>query len=184
MPVLDKKKLLSFAKQKAAPPMAANMLASKRAAAVKPAMPPAAPPAAPSPVGAQEDGGDEQELFLHELVEEAAQEAEAGADPELEDLIAGSTSQGPDDVPVWALDPEKWAEAAEAVGLGQEGVDAMYEEPYVVTAYLYRKIDGPIQGLDAEEPGEQEAPEADVTKPGGAAKALQMRAASSRPPEV
>lgn len=183
MPVLDKKKLLSFAKQKAAPPMAANMLASKRAAAVKPAMPPAAPPAAPAPVGAQE-GEDEQELFLHELVEEAAQEAEAGADPELEDLIASSDSKGPDDVPAWALDPEKWAEAAEAVGLGQEGVDAMYAEPYVVTAYLYRKIDGPIQGLDAEEPGEQEAPEADVTKPGGAAKALQMRAASSRPPEV
>jgi hypothetical protein len=129
--------------------------------------------------------GEDHEMQIYELVEDAAQAAEGALDQELEDTIAGSDSKGPEDVPKWALDPEKWKEAAEAVGLGIEGVQEKYEEPYVVTAYLYKMIGGPI-AADGQPGAEGAAPksagETDMTKKGAAASALQARAAA-RPPQ-
>ena len=128
--------------------------------------------------------GEEQEVHIFELVEDAAQAAEGGLDQELEDTIAGTDSKGPQDPPAWALEPEKWAEAAEAVGLGVEGVQDKYEEPFVVTAYLYKLIGGQIQAAELPEAEGAEKPggETDMTKKGAAAKALQARAAAKAPP--
>ena len=89
------------------------------------------------------------------LVEEAAQEAESGHDTELEDLIASSEppppakeGEGEPDshmqAPHWVTDAEKWDDAADAVGLGDPDKEARYEEPFVVTAYLYKKLGGQI----------------------------------------
>jgi hypothetical protein len=145
----------------------------------------------PMPPGHQEPHtemphpGEESEVQIYELVEDAAQAAEGGLDQELEDTIAGTDSQGPQDPPPWALEPEKWAEAAEAVGLGIEGVQEKYEEPYVVTAYLYKLIGGAIQASElpgAEDGGGAKPPETDMSKKGAAAKAIQARAAVAKAP--
>lgn len=179
MPIMEKSKIHAFAKKAAASPMAASLLAQKRAAAKAP--PPA--PAKKEAVGSRIEGmEDEQQVEIFELVEEAAQKAEAGEDVELEDAIAGIKSEGPEDVPAWAEDAEKWKQAAEAVGLGIPGTEDKYDEPHVVAAYLYKMIDGPVSGLGMPEAPEAPAEEAsDMAKPGAAAKALQARAAAKAP---
>lgn len=159
----------------AKPPMPAPKL--------MPLKPPAAPPLPgqePPPAMAEQPG--EQHIF--ELVEDAAQAAEGGLDQELEDTIAGTDSKGPQDPPPWALEPEKWAEAAEAVGLGVEGLQEKYEEPFVVTAYLYKLIGGQIQaaGLPGADEGADKPPETDMTKKGAAASALKARATVAKAP--
>lgn len=184
MPQMEKSKLAAFAKKKANPPPAATVLAQKRAQAKQPAPAPGAHP--PAPVPGAEPPGDETEMHLHELVEEAAQEAESSADMELEDVVASGQSTGPDDPPTWATDPAKWKEAAEAVGLGGAG-DDMFDEPYVVTAYLYKKIGGPLAGDVNDIPPPPDVPAedhstGDMSKPGAAAKALHARAAAKQPP--
>jgi hypothetical protein len=189
-----KSSVSAFAKKAATPPPAASLLAKKRAmAAQPPPAVPAAPPAPPMPAPAAPamarppapmmpgmPEGDGTPVNLFELVEEAAQAAEGQADPDIEDAIAGSDSQGPDDPPEFAQDPEKWAEAAEAVGLGVPGTEDKYDEPFAVTVYLYAMIGGamaPAEG--AEPPPEEKAPEeSDMSKPGTAAKAIQARAAA------
>ena len=167
MPMMEKSKLLNFAKKSASKPSAVGLLAQKRAEAK------GTKPDASVELPHEEMPGDEQEVYLHELVEESAQEAEAGQDIELEDAIAGSHSQSLEDVPAWAEDQEKWREAAEAVGLGSAGHD-LYDEPDVVTAYLYRKLGGPVKGMEI--PAPPEAPQVDgqtdMAKPGAAAKAI------------
>jgi len=175
MPVLDKQKLLAFSKKKAATPLAAGLLAQKRAQVGAPAQDPTPAKPAKNPEPA---GGDEQEAYLFELVEEAAAAAESGVDPELEDIIAGTTSKGIDDPPPWAKDAEKWHEVAEAVGYGT-GAETKYDEPYVVAAYLYKMAGGEIEGGGLPDVDESavESTQADVTRPGGAAKALRARAA-------
>jgi hypothetical protein len=171
-------------------------------AAPKPGTPGAAPPGGakvmpmrPPPAdGAHQEPhapvpGDDQEAHIFDLVEPAAQAAEGSLDPELEDLIASAEPTDSGDMPPpWATNAEMWKEAAEAVGLGM-GAEDMYEEPFVVTAYLYKMIGGEIQGggipqVDAAggAPGAPQ-PEADVTKKGGAAAAIAARAkARSAPP--
>lgn len=185
MPVMPKQNILAFAKRAAAPPPVAGMLAQKRALAKAP---PQGSPAKhagsmQAPPGAADGAGEESEVHLHELVEEAAQAAEQATDQELEDIIAGVASTGPDDVPAYAEDAAKWKEAAEAVGLGGAG-DDMFDEPAVVTAYLYRMIGGPVKGLEIAPPPEMPTEEAagDMSKPGAAAKAIQARAAAKAPP--
>lgn len=173
MPFPPKKSIQTFAKKAATPPMAAAMLAKKRAAA-PPAPPPAAaaPPAAPAPEAPEE----EQLMNMSELLEEAAQEAEAMSNPEIEDLIAGySMEQNEDPLqpPEWAEDPELWEHVAKTVGLDVPELSARYEEPFAVAAYLYAKMGGPIaageEGSGEHEMGE----ESDMEKPGAAAKAMQ-----------
>lgn len=183
MPVMPKQNLLAFAKKAAAPPPTAGLLAKKRAQAAAAKAPP--PPAAPAPkpgAGPGEAAGEDTQVHLHELVEEAAQAAEAGADTELEDAVAGVASKGPDDVPAFAEDAAKWKEAAEAVGLGGAGED-MYEEPAVVTAYLYKMIGGAVKGMELPPAPDAPADEhgGDMSKPGAAAKAIQARAAAKAP---
>lgn len=196
MPVMDKQKLLAFAKKKAAPPPAAQALAQKKAQGSAPApaapaghAPPGAAPhagAVPPHPGAAPGGpaapGDQQ-VHLHELVEEAAQEAEAGHDVDLEDVIAGTHEATADQAPPWAEDPAKWKEAAEAVGLGVPGTEDKYDEPVVVAAYLYKKIGGPVKGLTELQPP-PEAPDepkhADMSKPGAAASAIHAKATAAK----
>jgi len=142
---------------------------------VHPPAPPPDPNAPPPP-----EPLPEQEVHIFELVEDAAQAAEGSLDQELEDIIAsGPESKGPDDPPKWAQDPDQWREAAEAVGLGVEGTEDKYEEPFVVTAYLYKMIGGPIAEAEGDEKNESdEPPDADMAKPGSAAKAIHARAAA------
>jgi len=141
---------------------------------------PLKPPPAPGHDDATEapHPGEEQEVHIFELVEDAAQAAEGAVDPELEDIITSAPeSQGPDDPPQWAGDPEKWKEAAEAVGLGA-GAEDKYEEPFVVTAYLYKMIGGAVATPGEDGEMGPPPPPADVTKPGGAAAALHARGAA------
>lgn len=187
LPQIEKSKLHAFAKKAASPPPAAQLLAKKRAMAK--AAPPAAPPPAPAapgapPAPAAQAGAppEDMEMYLHELVEEAAQEAEAGADVDLEDAIGGTKTFSAEQPPEWALDAEKWAEAAQAVGLGGAG-DDMYEEPGVVAAYLYKKMGGEVAGMEippAPGEGELDEGETDITKPGAAAKAMATAAAAKK----
>lgn len=189
MPFPPKKSIQAFAKKTATPPLAASMLAKKRAAAppapaVAPpavpvaAAPPGAPPvavppvaAAPAPVPAAAPAPEEQVMNMSEMLEEAAQEAEAMANPEIEDLIAGYTLEGDVDpmaVPAWASDPELWEHVAKTVGLDVPELSARYEEPFAVAAYLYAKMGGPLK--QAEEAAAEEG--GDMEKPGTAAKAM------------
>ncbi len=165
------------------PPGAKPPMPAPKLMPLKPPMPPGhAEPHAEVP-----HPGEESEVHIFELVEDAAQAAEAGVDQELEDTIAGTDSTGPQDPPPWALEPEKWAEAAEAVGLGVEGVQDKYEEPFVVTAYLYKLIGGQIQSaeLPSAEEGGAKPPETDMTKKGAAASALKARSvAKAAPPQA
>jgi hypothetical protein len=183
MPVMPKQNILAFAKRTAAPPAVSGMLAQKRAQAKAPAAPVRAPMAKPPHPDMEQGPEEESEVHLHELVEEAAQAAEDAKDQELEDVIAGVASTGPEDVPAYAEDAAKWAEAAEAVGLGGAGED-MFDEPAVVTAYLYRMIGGAVKGLEIAPPPEMpdEGAPSDMSKPGAAAKAIQARAAAKAPP--
>ena len=86
--------------------------------------------------------------MLDDLVFEAEAEAQAGADGDLEDAIAsepapqGEAAMQP---PKWAVDADKWHEAAEAVGLDMPGIEEKFEEPFVVAAYLYKKIGGQVK---------------------------------------
>lgn len=220
MAMMDKSKLLAFSKKKANPPLAAPVLAAKRAQAK--AMPPPAAPGAPGamppkpamgakppmpgakpafpPKPAAMPGkpplpnpqhneaaeapheGEGEEKFIFELVEDAAQAAEASVDPELEQIIGSEPPQEGIDPPTWATDSAMWAEAAEAVGLGTEAADK-YAEPFVVTCYLYKLIGGPIQGGDLPAVDESVTPEADMTKPGAAAKAIHARSAARPAPQ-
>lgn len=182
MPQMEKSKLLAFAKKTAKPPMGAKALAEKRKSAAPASDAPsaqAAAPGAPPPAAS----GAEAPVNLFELVEEAAVAAEAAQDIELEDIIAGTQSTGPDDLPPWAQDPVKWKEAADAVGLGIPGTEDKYDEPVVVAAYLYKMIGGPVTG-SADIPPVPDAPlpEADMSKPGAAAKAIQARATTKAAP--
>lgn len=173
MPPLEKQKLLTFAKKANSPKPVAKLLAEKRASATQP--PPGGPPA---PAAALPEDDEEREVMLHEMVEEAAQEAEAGADLELEDAIAGYTSKDPQEVPDWVEDPDKWADVVEAVDLNGTAPD-MYDEPLVVAAYLYKKIGGGVKGISSAEGADaSEEASPDMSKPGSAAKALQARAAA------
>lgn len=174
MPVLDKQQLLAFSKKKAASPLGANALAQKRSMAKAPA---ATPPLQKKPQGGlAHQAGEEMETHLFELAEEAAEMAQAGQDQELEQVIGSfPEAQGAEDPPKWATDADKWAEAAEAVGLGT-GADLKYDEPFVVTAYLYKMIGGPISVEELPALEEVDAEPADMSKPGNAAKALQARA--------
>jgi hypothetical protein len=205
MALMEKSKLMAFAKKQATAPLAAQKLMQKRALAKPPPPPPAAAPSsgpmkpalamkktlAGAPPGHAEPhdeaphDGEEQEMYIHELVEEAATEAEAGKDQELEDAVAGYTSKSGEDIPKWAHDPALWKEAADAVGLGVPGTEDKYDEPFVVAAYLYRKLGGPVEGL---EPAAAEAPApegpADMSKPGAAAKAIHARAQALSPTEA
>jgi len=202
MAMMDKSKLLAFSKKKASPPLAADALAKKRAmaktmappapepaAASKPAFPPKpAPmpgkPPLPNPkhneAAEAPHEGEGEERFIFELVEDAALAAESGVDQELEQIIGSEPPKEGVEPPSWATDAEMWAEAAEAVGLGTEAADK-YAEPFVVTCYLYKLIGGAIEGGDLPAVEESMEPEADMTKPGAAAKALLARS-TSRPP--
>jgi len=183
MPMMEKSKLHAFAVKAAKPPNGAVMLAQKRNASKAPP-PMAGKPAAPA-AAAPGDEMEEESVNLFDLVEEAAQKAESGEDVDLEDVVAETQSAGPDDVPEWVEDPAKWAEAAEAVGLGVPGTEDKYDEPIVVTAYLYKMIGGPVKGLelpDVPVKPEDEEGESDMSKPGAAAKAIQARAASKGAP--
>lgn len=186
MPLADKQKLLAFAKKTAQPPLAAKVLQQKRMMAQQPA-PPAAPPAAPqAPAASAAPQGEGEEAYIFELVEEAAEAAESGADTELEDAIAGTPEDvSADNPPKWAEDPDRWREAAEAVGLGA-GAEDFYEEPVVVAAYLYKKIGGPVRGIatpplpEGAEPVEDHQQPPKAPPPGSAAKAMQAKAAVAR----
>lgn len=177
---IDRAKIKGFAKRAATPPSAAVALAKKRAAAK----------AAPS-VESEEDEtpGEETDhpdsgLPIYELVDRAAEAAEKGEDTELEDAMAGATSTGPDDPPP-GFDPAKWAEAAEAVGLGPDGpAQDQFAEPAIVTAYLYKLIGGPTPGEDASAAAPTDE-DSDMAKPGAAAKALaRARGAMSAQPDA
>ena len=187
MAQMEKSKLMAFAKKTANPPSAATALAQKRMAAKAP--PPAGAPAPhgePHAEAPHMGEGQEEQVDLFELVEEAATAAEAGQDIDLEDIVAGTKSTGPQDAPAWAEDPAKWAEAAEAVGLGIPGTEDKYEEPVIVAAYLYKMLQGPVKGLEIPAPPavpEGEGP-TDMAKPGAAAKALQARGAGKPPPHA
>lgn len=181
MPVIDKKQLHAFAKKASIPSSGAAMLAQKRAAMKAPATPvvPGAHPAPPHPephtAPEAPHEGEGTEKYIHELVEEAAQEAEASADHELEDLVAGYTEKPSEGPPEWATDAAKWTEAAEAVGLGTPDAEDRYDEPFVVTAYLYKKLGGMFAGAPAEASAAPPESTTDMTKPGAAAKALHAR---------
>lgn len=172
---IDKAKIKGFAKRAATPPPAAVMLAKKRAA-TKPE------PKAVQPSGNLGDGSDDDNLPIYELVDRAAEAAEKGEDIELEDAMAGATSIGPDDPPP-GFDPAKWKEAAEAVGLGPDGLaQDQFEEPAIVTAYLYKLIGGPMPGEDVPPaPATPETAGEDMARPGAAAKAL-ARSRAGVPP--
>jgi len=181
--MIPKPKVAALLKSKSAPSNASALLKQKKAqaAALKggatppagappaqaaapahPAAPPAAhpPPGAP-PHGAHPaagapgaEGGDDQQMFITELLEEAAQEAEAGSDQALEDAVAGySDDFKPGDIPEWVQDKDKWNEAAQAVGLGTPEADDAYQEPFVVAAYLYKKLGGGVHGMEADDAG-------------------------------
>jgi hypothetical protein len=154
MALVPKQSIMQFAKKAATPPPGAQMLAKKRQMAKM--LPPPAPnmPMVPPPPGAQQEQPigmpaplgipSDGEAHIFELVEEAATEAEAGGDHELEDAAAGTQSTGPDDPPPWAAhDPQKWAEVAEAVGIGM-GAEEKYAEPTMVAAYLFKKLGGQV----------------------------------------
>lgn len=170
---MEKSKLVSLAKKSLSPPPAAQLLQAKRAAA-KASPPSAAPVAAKPPVPAatpEATMGDAAPVFMVELVEEAAEAAEAGSDMELEDAIAGYSTQVAEGSPPWAADADKWQEAAEAVGLGEPDADDRFEEPYAVAAYLYKKLGGSVKSEEGATSPEAEA-EDPISKPGGAAMAV------------
>lgn len=191
MPFPPKKSIQAFAKKAATPPLAASMLAKKRAlapphpppAAPPPAVPGAvaappaavpvavAPPAVAPPAAPPAPAGD-QLMNMSEMLEEAAQEAETQANPELEDLIAGYTLSDTDPMqaPEWAADTELWEHVAKTVGLDVPELSARYEEPFAVAAYLYAKMGGPLNKPEESESGEGGG--ADMDQPGTAAKAM------------
>lgn len=195
MALMDKSKMLAFAKQTANPPLAAVALNKKKEAAKGVAAAPGAPkamhpPSAPGvlkpalalkkPPASTE--GEEPELYIHELVEQAAQEAEAGQDQDLEDAVAGYTSKGAEDVPSWAEDATKWKEASDAVGLGTPETEDRYDEPFVVAAYLYKKLGGSVKGLENSEVTEMpEEASTDMAQPGAAAKAIHAKMKAAVP---
>lgn len=193
MPIANKSQILAFAKKTAQPPLVAAKLQQKRAAvAAPPAMPPpaAARPPAPPPAPGMGGEGEGEEAYIFELVEEAAEAAEAARDADLEDAIAGTPPDATADTPPqWASDPDKWREAAEAVGLGADAEDK-YAEPVVVAAYLYKMIGGPVNGVTSpplpegaeplEEENQPKPPAQPMGKPGSAAKAMQAKAAVAR----
>lgn len=173
--MLDKSKVATLVKMKAPMP------AMPRKA---PAAPAAGNPndghlkpgaaAKPAPDKVSLDEMTPQELAA--MVEEAAQEAEAGQDTELEDALVdflnGDTSQPPQ----WAGDAELWQKAIEAVGVGTPD-EAKYDEPLVVAAYLYKKLGGAVGGEPAaheagEAPHEEAAEHAAKPKPGAAKPAM------------
>lgn len=151
----------------AAAPAPAAVVHHPTGAIPPPAMPaapaaPAAPGAAPVP-GAPPAVDDAQ---LPAMVEQAAQQAEASADPDLEDLVVDYDQIPPGQPPSWALDPALWQKATQAVGLGTPEADERYDEPFVVAAYLYKMLGGPLgppeQVIAGDSAPEKKAPKDDA----------------------
>lgn len=118
---------------------------------------------------------------MAEMVEQAAQAAEAGSDIELEDqlvdFLGGDTTQPP----AWA-DPAMWAKAAEAVGIGTPNEDR-YNEPQVVVAYLYKAMGGGMSGEEQEAPsGENEMPSGENEMPAAQPNLAQKAAKAIKKP--
>jgi hypothetical protein len=186
---LDKKKLGTLVKKQSSVKMPmAKLGAMHPATGAPPAAAPAAPaaPAKVNPlasklkalVGAKpEDDG--QEVHIQDLVDEAAKEAQAAQDPEVEDALVGHDSGATADAPpAFASDKDKWAEAAEAVGLGTPKADA-FDEPVAVAAYLYKKLGGAM-GAATEQPEGSPAPSPAGADDAGAVKPEHVRAAAGK----
>lgn len=121
-----------------------------------------------SPPGEAPHREEGQPLLAHELVFDAEAEAQAGADEELEDAIASEPipqGEAAMQAPKWAVDEEKWHEAAEAVGLDVPGIEEKFEEPFVVAAYLYKKLGGTVKAEGVPPaPGAEKLGDADSDK--------------------
>lgn len=156
---LDKSKLATMMKLQAQKPTAGQLMLKKKALLEQP-LPDEPEPTEvqPTPEASAAPMDEyEQALAMPGMVEEAAQEAEAAADEELEGMIPSIyTEDG--SAPVWA-DPDLWAKAQEAVGIGTPD-EERYEEPMAVVAYLYRKLGGSLDGV-APQTGESEMGEMD-----------------------
>jgi hypothetical protein len=169
---LDKMKLQAFAKKQSAPPSGLSLLAKKKkppAPAIdgvidaEESMPPAAPVPGAADAPPEETGG---EMFTSEMVEKAAADAAASSDQELEDALGVSGTPVDATPPAWATDADKWAQAAEAVGLGVPDAAMAYDEPGVVAAYLYKQMGGAVQGQDMVPPvaGAEGSPEEEAAE--------------------
>src|SRR5581483_6077385 len=146
--MLDKSKVATLVKMKGPMP---------QMPVKKPAAPPAGHPAAGMKPGAppapqQHSLDDMTPQELAQLVEEAAQEAEAGQDHEIEDKLVDYMHGDQSAPPAWATDHDLWQKAADAVGLGGAD-DQKYDEPYAVVAYLYKKLGGQMQPAAAHDAG-------------------------------
>lgn len=148
---LDKVKLAAFAKKQAAPAGAAKLLLQKKKPGTIDGSISMAEALGEAEAQVVAPPGDEK--FMAEMVEEAAAAAAEGADQDLEDVL-GAKGTPNAEAPEWAKDAAKWAEAAQAVGLGDADAESVYDEPGVVAAYLYKQMGGEIEGIDMVPPVE------------------------------
>jgi len=177
--MLDKSKIATLVRsQSGMPKMPSTILAVKKPGAgapgAKPNLPGVAKPAAKPAAKPNIDDMTPQEIAA--MVEEAAEAAEKGADPAVEDVLVdymhGDTSKPPE----WVTDRALWQKAVDAVGIGGQA-EERYEEPFAVVVYLYKAMGGVLPSQ--EEAPEQGASETDVTpaKPVGPKPALAAKAA-------
>jgi hypothetical protein len=139
--MLDRGKLATLVHhQSGLPPPPATLMAKKAA--------PPAPGAAKPEVKPAVDVEKLTPQEMADLVEQAASAAEAKQDPEVEDALVDYMHGDTSAPPVWAGNAELWQKAMEAVGVGTPD-EAKYDEPYAVTAYLYKALGGPMAGEGA-----------------------------------
>lgn len=153
---LDKAKVATLVRMQAPMPMVKKPMLSKNPndGQLKKSAPSAA--AAKPGVGQKIDPDTLTPQEIADLAEQAAQEAEAGQDPDIEDALAGyDPNADMTQAPPWATDQNLWHEAVEGVGVGTPTADR-YDEPMAVVAYLYKKFGGPIAGAGG---AEQAAPQ-------------------------
>lgn len=123
-----------------------------------PSAAPAGPDDGTQPLGAPPGGhpgaGSDGDMPMEQLVDQAEQAAVSAADPDLEDLLVDYDDQA--NPPDWATDADVWQQAQSAVQGDDGSLAAAFEEPYVVTAYLYKLLGGTVQGASSEAHGPED----------------------------
>lgn len=106
-------------------------------------------PAHEQPEEGDDEGGEGHESDAEIVARVGGEVQDGNVDPQIEKLMA---EYEPPDPPEWAPDAETWHRAVDAVDPDKEG-DSVFDDPWLVTAHVYKAMGGEVDEHEKEEQG-------------------------------